>query len=241
MDKKKAICKGFVTFFNISFVVYAFGAIAVGIWLLFTGALFDRFHGINKLLYPCAILIAAGILLLLATSSGFYSIAYEHKCMLRTFIAFTLIVAVAKLGAGGLAFEYRLSVKSAISRETATVIRETYGTGDRQTDNDVNLLQEKLKCCGATSFRDYVNSTWIKAFDANIKYVPESCCSVPALCTRRTNSSLLYLSGCSEKLYASSDLYLVVLGGVAVAMGGVEFIGVCVAFYLSSILGTVHL
>jgi len=235
--KSRALCKGFVITFNIFFVIFGLGAIAIGIWFLFDAALFDRFNGINKFLYPCSVLIAAGILMLFVTGCGFYGVPYEHQYMLKTFIAFTLLVAVAKLVAGGLVFEYRLSVRHAINRQTLIVIKEQYGIGDRQIDHDVDLLQERLKCCGARGYADYKNSTWINAYDSKTKFVPESCCSNPKLCTKSTNLTVVYLRPCDVELHTFTDKYFIVLGSVCVGMGGLEFIGACFTCYLSSVVG----
>ena len=235
---RKVLTKALIAF-NILFLLSGCASVAVGIWMIFDPGLLDLFYGMYKFLHPSSLLIGGGLLTFLVTFCGIGGAYKENKCVLRTFIVFLTLIMAAQFVAGGLAFSYRRTVNAEIYNHTLTVVKQRYASGEREVDYAVDLLQERFKCCGASGKDDYIGSEWAAVNKVPGKTVPESCCRNPIKCAKQTVVGEVFTQGCTEKLYTLAQDRFLVLGGLGVAVGGVQLIIMVLAFALNFALDQV--
>lgn len=234
MVVNKELTSKLLVAFNVLFLLTGGAAVAIGIWMLFDPGLLDVFYGVYKFLHPSALLIGAGLLTFLATFCGIGGARKENKCVVRTYIVFICIILVVEFVAGGLAFSYRRTVNAEITNHTITIVREKYGSGDRELDYAVDLLQERFKCCGADGRSDYNGSNWSLHYNkVSSKTVPQSCCGDPVKCAKATEDAEVFTVGCRQKLYTLVQDHYLILFGLGVGVGCAQLIGLILAWALS--------
>lgn len=161
MTSPKKCVKMLLFAFNVVFMLSGFAAVGSGIWMLFDPGRFDKFLGSYQFLYPASILIASGLFVMFVSFCGCCGAIKENKCMLGTYFTMLLLIFCAEVAAGVLGFLFQRRIDSEVQTQANIIIKEKYGTGDRELDYAVDLLQEKLRCCGAVSKDDYIGSQWI--------------------------------------------------------------------------------
>lgn len=91
------------------------------------------------------------------------------------YFACLLLTFATEAVAGILGFLYREKIDDEITNRLRDEIRTKYGvTIDATTDQVVDNLQIRLKCCGIVNFTDWADSKW-QGKNTQLK-VPLSCC-----------------------------------------------------------------
>ena len=86
-----------------------------------------------------------------------------HRCMLGTFFTMLLLIFCAQIAAGVLGFLFKSHIEAQVQQKAKEIVFMKYGTGDRKIDYAVDLLQEKLQCCGADKWEDYQVKTFLSS------------------------------------------------------------------------------
>ncbi|CAH3107278.1 unnamed protein product [Pocillopora meandrina] len=108
-------------------------------------------------------------------------------------------------------------------------IKTNYGvTSDSPTNQNVDSLQIRLECCGASNYMDWDQSKWKEVNKDN--KVPLSCCKKDEntrTCNKVSNfdKNKIHTKGCLQSLTDFVDKYLFALGIEAVSMAGVQLLG----------------
>lgn len=225
MPTAKKCIKSLLFAFNVVFMLSGFAAVGSGIWMLFDPGRFDRYLGNYQFLYPASILIATGIFVMIVSFCGCCGAIKEHRCMLGTYFTMLLLILCAEVAAGVLGFLFQDHIEVKIKEQADVIVKQKYGTGLRDLDYTVDLLQEKLKCCGAKSETDYSDSQWIKHSAQSGKYVPNSCCSDPSRCIKQTVKELVFKDGCNDSLSKLLMRSLTILGGIGIGLACIQLLG----------------
>ncbi|XP_066922869.1 tetraspanin-11-like isoform X2 [Clytia hemisphaerica] len=217
----KSCIKYLLFSFNVIFWLAGLAAVGVGIWLLFDPGRFNDFLGRYTFTIPASILIATGLFVCMVGFCGCAGAIKESKCLLGTYFTMLLIIFCAEIAAGVLGFLYRDKIKDEVTTEAQRVIEKEYGTGNSDIDHAVDILQEKLKCCGVKSATEYITSAWKQTTN---KSYPPSCCSNQQSCAISTpdNNQLVYLDGCLDKLTEYVKDNLMILGGIGVGLACIQ-------------------
>jgi len=220
--------------FNVVFWLKGLAAVGVGIWMLFDPGRYNEFLGKYTFTIPASILISAVLFVMCVGFCGCWGAIRENKCMLGTYFTMLLLIFCAEIAAGVLSFLYRDKIKAEITKESKNIIKSRYGTGNTDVDYAVDLVQEKLKCCGAVGPTDYggpnlnEQSEWYKK-QKIVKTRPESCCSTPSKCTSETDEAFVYTKGCIDELIVFTKDNLVIIGSVGIGFACLQLIGMCFA------------
>ena len=107
------------------------------------------------------------------------------------FFTFLLIILVAEIAGGVWAYTNQSDVKKRVEQRLEDLIRRDYGV-DEVTTTTFDFLQQKLECCGATSYASWANAGintgnhgTTSALEAGLSalspayVVPKSCCAKP--------------------------------------------------------------
>lgn len=176
--------------------------------------------------FPAITLIVVGSIIFVIAFFGCCGAIRESHCMTITFAAFLLTLLIVQIAIGIYVFvvykESNIDVKTVYSK-----IFKDYWASDAQRDT-VDIVQKNLKCCGIDSYNDFsfnnpnMNGT-----------IPSTCCDHPSkngMCSERD----AYPHGCAN---AIKDLLIKagkIIGGVALGIASVEFIGIIFSLCLAN-------
>ncbi|CAH8504114.1 unnamed protein product [Schistosoma turkestanicum] len=115
---------------------------------------------------------------------------------------------------------------------------EVHSTFNNGVDAAVDHIQQKFKCCGSRSYRDWTDSVFQNHSKLNEIFpypeyslvVPDSCCvrSVKS-CGTLPHPSNVYNEGCMESILLNLREQYYIICVVALALVSVEFFGVILA------------
>ncbi|XP_041852302.1 CD9 molecule a isoform X2 [Melanotaenia boesemani] len=143
--------KYFMFIFNFFFWLAGTAVFAIGLWLRLDPTTKGLFEGSDSpfLLYTGVyMLIGAGALMMVVGFLGCCGAIQESPCMLGLFFFFLLIIFAIEVAAGIWVF----SNQSKIVDDFTKIYMQTYNdfktTGDERLKQMLQLIQEKLNCCG---------------------------------------------------------------------------------------------
>ncbi|XP_067677775.1 tetraspanin-8-like [Haliotis asinina] len=140
-------------------------------------------------------ILGAGILIVLAGLFGCIGGLKEGTCLLKTFIAFTVIIFLIEIAG---------AVTAYMMREQLQVYRDS-GWADFNTETK-NFLQRELKCCGFNSATEY---------GSNVAQYPDSCFSDPSTKTGASQHNAACWAKINEWLDTNMPIWAGTLGAVA--------------------------
>ncbi|CAK8672194.1 tetraspanin-18-like [Clavelina lepadiformis] len=207
MSGSTACCKYLLFFFNLLIFLGGVVMLGTGIWVLVGSNSFREIVSSNPAIFHAVyIIIAVGVLLFLVGFLGCCGAIKENKCLLGMFFFFVLIIFLAEIVGGILAF-VNYPVAKDVALETMTV----YGNLTSKTGNSItaawNALQGTFSCCGLNGRADWVNA----GVDPTIYH--ENCKTTPPS------------KGCEEAL----KNYFTILGGIALGVLFVELLSMIFA------------
>ncbi|XP_076444986.1 tetraspanin-33-like [Babylonia areolata] len=219
--------------FVVNFLVWAAGGVLMGVgtWSRLKRDTVADFDDVT--VDVAYLLIGIGAVMFVVSLFGCLGALRESLCLLKVFIITVVIVFVAQMVAGVLAFVMLDTVESRMM----DLIRDTivtYNTPKASMDQALDNLQKEYKCCGGASYRDW---------EANPLYncsssipsrcgVPTSCCYQPGdncgewvLQYPEDYARLkIHTRGCIGALMSIFKDNLVIIGVIAFAVG---FLQVC--------------
>jgi Tetraspanin family len=97
------------------------------------------------------------------------------------YIVLLILVFLLELSAGTLAYIYERSVPDELNMTLSETFKQNYAVSERHTKS-IDIMQQKLTCCGAVRFEEYRQSVWLKSKRTDLirpiegRIVPDSCC-----------------------------------------------------------------
>jgi hypothetical protein len=176
-------------------------------------------------LFPAAVLLTVGVVLLLLGLVGCIGALRENKCLVGLYFSL-LLLALVGLGCGiGLAYMYR----ALIDRDLHDVLEkalEKYGANDTAVTTAIDLMQKEFHCCGVDNYTD-----WLKAPEGHNPTLPASCCkNSTAICDSTRDD--LYKKGCYALMHDMFLGHIFAVYGVVGACGFVLLLALISACFL---------
>lgn len=213
--------------FNFIFWLAGAAILGIGIWTEIDPGQFDAFLGNSGYSLPAKILMAAGAFVMVIGFLGCWGAIKESRPLLGMFFACLFLIFAAEAVAGILGFLYRDKVDEEITNRLSDEVKMNYGVKiDSTTNQNVDNLQIRLECCGASNYTDWMESKWR---DNNPgKVAPLSCCRESAINTTTCNkpgSLEIHTKGCVEGLKDFVNNHLLILGVIAVSISAIQLLG----------------
>lgn len=228
------------------------GALGIGFWAvaLFLWAVagfvivdyrnYDEFVASHYTLIPAVILIVVGIVFFFGGLLGCCAVIRDNKCSLCMFGTLLLMILTLLVTTGAVAYVYRGQIEDTIHKKTMDVVTNKYNVTETPLVKQINWLQQHLQCCGAESYGDWNGSIWDAAIKAlypeaeSLNIVPVSCCKNEKDCADAAKTDkyafaiekLIYTNGCYNKFADSIEGNLKLIGGIAIALVVLLFLGV---------------
>lgn len=206
--------------FIVNFLIFCGGAtvFGLGLWSLIDNSFVNELLGTNLFSGAVYVLIGTSALVCVLSFFGCLGAAREVKCMLLTYFILLFLIFVTMLIGGILAIVFRGKVSETMDREMRSSLR-LYGNR-RSFTRAWDETQERLKCCGVESFRDWQLQGGI----------PESCCQETyggqkKPCVHAPSHATLYAKGCVEVASIYVKEHAAIIGGAGIAVAILMILG----------------
>ncbi|XP_021934850.1 CD63 antigen-like isoform X2 [Zootermopsis nevadensis] len=217
---------------TVKYLLFIFNLIFAlcGLAILIAGALsYANIDKIDKHLQDVNIsgspiaLIVVGSIVFVVAFYGCCGAIRESHCMVITFAVFLLVILIAEIAIGIVAFVNRDGWDNAVNDSLSKIFSQ-YDTNGTIAE-DINDLQRTLECCGLEGPGSWEGRTPI----------PVGCCvTAEGRCEVYSDSNQVFQDGCEKKLKEFIDGIGLLLGALAIAVGVVEITGVVFALCLAS-------
>lgn len=205
------------------------------------------------------ILIAAGAFIFIISFLGYCGAIKESRVLLTAYGLFIIIISLLQITAIVLAAVYKQQAESHMKEFFQHTLRKYYTTKERRDAVTLSwdFMMAELHCCGVEGSDDFKKATeFIKYANEEAKgqVVPETCCKLDegteskkvALftpedpnCIKSPTTTNSYMNkGCYKTVYdwIITNLNIVII--VAVAILGVQILGIIFAFCLCKAVGS---
>ncbi|XP_067934807.1 CD63 antigen-like isoform X2 [Watersipora subatra] len=216
MVEKGMSCVKYLLFaFNLLFFI--FGAVLIGVGAYVQVKLSDylQFFEAGSANATALLLIVVGALTLVIGFFGCCGAIKENNCMVMTFAVLIALILIAEIGGGIAAYVFRADVEDLLTSGMNDTLQK-YGE-DEGITNLWNETQSGLHCCGVNGYQD-----WLKLLGK----VPVSCCTNGTSCSTPKD---YYGEGCFDKIKEAVMSNIAIVGGIAIGLGVVEFLGIVFA------------
>lgn len=219
-----AIIKHVVFIFNLVFALIGLALLSIGVlYKLDLDAVSDAItlQALDTNLPPLLLIVVGATIFVIAFFGCCGAIRESPVCLI-TYGVLLLSILLIQIAIGIYAF---LKIKDAVNIDTSIrgEVQNLFGnyTTNEEARNDMNQLQQVLKCCGVDGPFDWKDD------------IPKSCCigdKSPCL----KNDPALYSVGCVDKYGQKVKLIVRTMGYVVLGIAATEIIGIICAFCLTS-------
>lgn len=179
--------------------------IGVGAWAAINGSSYDQLTS-SDVRNAAIAMVCLGCFVLLISLFGCLGALRENTCLLKTYFATVLVLLIAQIVVGILAYVYRNKVRDMVSDNWNRLYQNST---DRSLQDAVNQMQSSFQCCGLNNYTEWLN--------ANLS-IPSSCCRTPTTLPNCGGPSNVYGVGCISQVEAWIQHNLIVVGSVLVAL-----------------------
>ncbi|KAJ8945501.1 hypothetical protein NQ318_017944 [Aromia moschata] len=211
--------------FQFVFVLTGLGICGVGVWTFLKT--FHHMNVLDSIAYSSAIylFLTTGGLVILTAIIGCCAIPKHRTKLLFCYILLLVLIFLLEALVGVLSYIYQENIEEEINLNFNATLLTTYKQSDSKTES-IDVLQQKLHCCGAGSYLDWRYSRWVQN-ETVLNKVPDSCCkSISYECGRRDHPSNIFYIGCMEAVAAEFQTSLWIICAVALGFSMVQVIGI---------------
>ncbi|KAL8560095.1 hypothetical protein ACOMHN_041564 [Nucella lapillus] len=209
----------------------------------------------NLLVYMAQVDVS---LVLLFSLCGLIGGLRTIKCALVMYLIALLLALGLTVGGAVYGFLYRQELRDSMQQSDVlrNIIVLNYTSQHPGEENrHVDLLQSEFQCCGGEDAEEYLTSSWhSEDAAARMDMAPASCCRdyfltdkdpgqlcpIWALDGSRQRNANIYTQGCTETLVRFFDFVILVVAGVAIALGVFQLICLLVVIILVHVLNTLY-
>uniref|UniRef100_A0AC11BHI1 Tetraspanin 9 n=1 Tax=Ovis aries TaxID=9940 RepID=A0AC11BHI1_SHEEP len=139
------------------------------------------------------LVIAIGTIVMVTGFLGCLGAIKENRCLLLSFFIVLLIILLAELILIILFFVYMDKVNENAKKDLKEGLLLYNSENNVGLKNAWNIIQAEMHCCGVTDYRD-----WFLVLGENT--VPDRCCMENSQGCGQNNTTLLWRTGCYEKV-----------------------------------------
>lgn len=134
----------------------------------------------NSATDPGALIVAVGCIIFFVSFAGSIGVLRENTTLLRIYEVFIIIVVILEFIGGILGFAFWPEIKESLDTQVKKMI--TKYPYDVDLKNAIDLVQERLECCGSLNYHDWDLNRYYRCYVNPPK--PIQHCSVPFSCCR---------------------------------------------------------
>ncbi|XP_020857205.1 tetraspanin-9 isoform X1 [Phascolarctos cinereus] len=201
------------------------GLLGVGIWLSVSQGNFATFSPSFPSLSAANLVIAIGTIVMVTGFLGCLGAIKENKCLLLSFFIVLLVILLAELILLILFFVYMDKVNDNAKKDLKEGLLLYNTENNVGLKNAWNIIQAEMRCCGVTDFTD-----WFPVLGENT--VPDRCCMENSQDCGRNSTTLVWKTGCYEKVKTWFDDNKHVLGTVGMCILIMQILGMAFSMTL---------
>jgi len=248
LPQKKKKISGYMCL-RILLGIYSFFFLLIGLLLVGVGYWVEsaqqEYDSINDLVRsPAIVAIVVGGLMVLTAFFGLIGAIREHLCLLKTFLAVIILIFIAQVVVGILAFVYREETERIFTGQIESAL-ENYNENEN-VQKAVDKVQNKFRCCGIKNGpHDWnLNRNFSCNSTEGICSVPESCCRIPS-CNKndirkgitddedgfsKMKKKGIHVQGCYMKLHIYIYKHLDACGATALGLAIPQILGIFLVY-----------
>ncbi|XP_066445665.1 tetraspanin-9 isoform X1 [Eleutherodactylus coqui] len=212
-------------FFNLIFWLCGCGLLGVGIWLSVSQGNFATFSPSFPSLSAANLVISIGTIVMVTGFLGCLGAIKENKCLLLSFFIILLIILLAELILLILFFVYMDRVNENAKQDLKDGLLLYNTENNVGLKNAWNIIQAEMHCCGVTDYTD-----WYPVLGENT--VPDRCCMENSQDCGHNSTSLVWKTGCYEKVKMWFDDNKHVLGTIGMCILIIQILGMAFSMTL---------
>lgn len=236
------IIRAILVIINILFGILGVIVFAIGIWAIVEDQNYSFVTG-NGIVSGAAILIAAGIITFIICVIGILGAIFKLRPLLIVYALAVFIIVVLEIVAGIVAFVFRGDVIDEINDRSLEALRLYRVAEDavdyREDVNDfVTFVQDALDCCGVNNASDWFeqNPVAVNGSGPGLPVCPACDEDERDDCMTFTDefgrSFVTVPDGCRAGSSDRLTVFLYAVGGVGIAFGILEVVGILFAVFL---------
>lgn len=218
--------KGLLLLFNCLFWVSGIALLVAGIWMKITMTQLLQLSVDYSNSVPFSF-IGIGILITIIGFFACFCTVKGYSTLLYMLSIFLVVVFFMEVGIAVAGYAFRSNIRNELKNGITKAIN-SYGE-DKKQDNNIDFLQENIKCCGVTSYKDWFNTTWAKGTEE----VPKSCCKISKCQNNPANETQIYTKGCYDQLMNDIHNKMGIIAGIAAAFACIQLLGAALTYCLA--------
>jgi hypothetical protein len=211
------------------------GIIGGGIYLLVQGGTYAFITG-NEYAAAAPLLIVCGVITLVIAILGLIAGLTLWWPLFLIYGIILLIVIVLEIVAAILGFVFQSNLEAIYAdRFNATIFSYTVNDTTRDVNQFVDAIQTSFRCCGVTRPENWLESTYYETTDTLPPSCSSGCQEDNSTCIDVATSSgtiRAHMMGCNGTFFAFVVQNAATIGGVGLAFGLIEVIGMVLGFLL---------
>jgi len=223
-------------FFTFNVIFWAAGCtlLGVSIWLLVDDDVSETVEVAGVSIYTGSyVLVAAGALMFVVGFAGCCGAMKNSTLLLGIYFGFLFVIFGLQIGISIWAFVEYGSLEEAVEAG----LKETADLDPIEDNTAYKNIQQSFQCCGVSTvcegFTDYIyTGCQCTTSDENCgNTLTGDSSSCPALGDPGTNTTVsnIYLTPCDEAVYDFIDSNMLLVAGIALAIGLAEILGMIIA------------
>ncbi|XP_045177008.2 CD151 antigen-like [Mercenaria mercenaria] len=234
----ETVTKILLVIFNLFFVTAGLATAGIGIYVLFTREQFEELIGSSLINVGAYIAIAGGGIVVFIALAGCVGALTESRKLLLVYIICLVLVFIIEAAAGILGFLYYDKIRAELDDRVKKALLDKYGYEEYNAVTEgINILQQKINCCGYTEPEDWSASAYYTdadtAAERGTNKVPISCCKdmlVPG-CNDNFDDKI-HSDGCVTELESILKTNLMIVGAVCLSVAMIQLIGIVLSIVL---------
>jgi len=222
-------------FFTFNVIFWAAGCtlLGVSIWLLVDDDVSETVEVAGVSIYTGSyVLVAAGALMFVVGFAGCCGAMKNSTLLLGIYFGFLFVIFGLQIGISIWAFVEYGSLEEAVEEG----LKETADLEPIEGNTAYKNIQQSFKCCGVSTVCEgftkdiYKGCGCTDTSDKNCGIPPTgSTCPAPGDSGTDTAVSNIYLTPCDEAVYDFIDSNMLLVAGIALAIGLAEILGMLIA------------
>ncbi|XP_043537722.1 CD63 antigen isoform X2 [Chiloscyllium punctatum] len=168
------------------------------------------------------VIIIVGVVINFVAFFGCCGAWKENYCMVTTFAVLLILIFIVEIAAAIAGYIFKDQIREVFEKSFNDTMANYNKTG-----NAVNIdeLQKQFRCCGSTSYRD-----WLTILNNT---VPDSCCKNETQnCGKTPTPNKVYEEGCVNVINTWLKNNIVIVAGVALGIALFQLLGIIFACVL---------
>jgi len=223
--------------FNFILLLSGLAVLGIGLWTFLDKQWLAGLLGEHSLVFVILMYSLIGIGAFVVTFVfliGCCSAVRKNRCCLMFYSVLLLLVFILEASSGVLTYLFEYRIHNQVSFLLNNTLLHKYNV-DPTAARSIDYMQTYKRCCGCSSYNDWMASDWYRTVVANeTRYVPDSCCkTLTPGCGLRVNPNNIYYAGCLVHMEDEFRIHLNIMSAMGMGLCCLQIFGIIFACCLA--------